>query len=59
MLQPIRRRLRFALNVRGVLRAVALVGKPFKEDILYDIGINYNIKKVKGQRAWHIKELAM
>jgi hypothetical protein len=31
-----------------VLRVIALVGKPFKEDILYDIGINYNIKKVKG-----------
>jgi hypothetical protein len=43
--------LHFALSVKGVLRVIALAGKPFKEDMLCDIRINYNIKKVKGQRA--------
>jgi hypothetical protein len=40
--------LRFALGVRGVLGAVALASKPFREDMLYNVGINYSIKKVKG-----------
>jgi hypothetical protein len=48
MLQPIRRRLRFALSVKGVLKAIALASEPFKEDILYNVGTNYSTKKVKG-----------
>jgi hypothetical protein len=51
MLQLTRRRLHFALSVRGVLRAIALASEPFKEDILYNVGTNYSTKKVKGQKA--------